>query len=191
MARPLSATDEEILNAAHHVVLRRGLDGFSVSEVAREVGLSRTAITLRFKSAEELKRSLMQRRAEQFEALLSAMDVKPGAAGLLAIAETIGEKAGTRESFSSFMLRFTSSTRDAALLELEARRGKSLRAVIDRAMPKTAIQHHAAVEAFSAHLIGSLLHWQASEEPDGKRFLRARTLDWLRLAGVPLSEGTG
>jgi AcrR family transcriptional regulator len=49
MARPLSATDEDILQSAQQVMRRRGFEGFSLSEVAREVGLTRTAIALRFK----------------------------------------------------------------------------------------------------------------------------------------------
>lgn len=189
MARPLSVTDEEILDVANRVIAMRGPEHFSVSEVAREVGLSRAAITLRFHSAEDLKRLLMQRRAEQFDRLLASLEIKRGAEGLLAIAELIGAKAGSRNGVANFMLRMSRNIHDPVLLELEERRGESLRSVIGQAMPRTAIEHSAAVDAFLAHLSGSLLQWQASEEPDGRRFLRDRTFDWLRLAGVPLNEG--
>src|SRR3546814_18353177 len=71
-----------------------------------------------------------------------------------------------------FRSRFTSRASDPVLFELEVRRGESLRAVIRRAMPKTALAHDAAIEAFSAHLTGSLMHWQASEEPEDRKSTR-------------------
>lgn len=191
MARPLSATDEEILETAQKVLQRRGLDGFSVSEVAREVGLSRTAITLRFKSGDELKRTLVRRGAAEYEARVMALDAKQGSAGLLAIAEMIGEMAGTRDNFSSFMLKYTSNIKDPILLRLEERRGQILREAIAKAMPETAIDKNDAADAFMAHVTGSLLSWQSSDMPNGRQFLRERTLSWLQLVGIPIDEGQG
>jgi AcrR family transcriptional regulator len=189
MARPLSATDDEILDAAQHVMARRGPDGFSVSEVAREVGLSRTAISLRFKNGEELKRTLMKRNAAEFEARVRALDVRKGAAGLLAIADMIGRLVGSRDQFSGFMLRYTVKVKDPIHLELEERRGEILRTTIAKAMPETAIDKRAAADAFMAHLTGSLLSWQTSDQPDAGQFLRERVLNWLRLVGIPVEEG--
>ncbi|CAN7630548.1 TetR/AcrR family transcriptional regulator [Phenylobacterium sp. LjRoot225] len=191
MARPLSATDDQILEAAQEVLLRRGLDGFSVSEVAREVGLSRTAITLRFKSGDELKRTLVRRRVAQYEAQVMALDVEQGSAGLLAIVDMIAEKAGSRDKFSSFMLRYTSNIKDPILLELEQRRGQILRTAIAKVMPETAIDKSAAVDAFMANITGSLLNWQPSHDMDARQFLRERTFNWLRLVGIPVDEAQG
>lgn len=191
MARPLSATDDEILEAAGKVMRRRGPDGFSVSEVAREVGLSRTAIILRFKGGDELKRTLMRKNAAEFEARVSALETGHGAAALLAIADMIAQMAGSRDNFSGFMLRYTANVSDPILFGLEERRGEVLRAAIARAMPETAIEKGAAVDAFMAHLTGSLLYWQTSDELDARRFLRQRVMNWLRLVGISVDEGQG
>jgi AcrR family transcriptional regulator len=191
MARPLSATDDEILGAAQLVLTRRGLDGFSVSEVARELGLSLTAISLRFKSTDELKRTLIKRNAESYEARVLALDVKEGAAGLLAIADMIGTMAGGRINFSSFMMRYTANIQDPILLQLEERRGEILRSAVARAMPKTAIDKGDAVDAFMAQLTGSLLNWQTRSEPDARQFLHNRALNWIRLAGIPVEKEQG
>lgn len=191
MARPLSATDDEILGAAQLVLTRRGLDGFSVSEVARELGLSRTAITLRFKSGDELKRTLIKRNAERFDTLVSALDIEEGAAGLLAVAGMIGALAGGRGNFSSFMTRYTANIQDPILLQLEERRGEILRAAVARAMPKTAINKEDAVDAFMAQLTGSLLNWQTRSGPDARQFLLDRALNWIRLAGIPVEKEQG
>jgi len=191
MARPVSATDDEILNASQQVLKRRGLDGFSVSEVARELGLSRTAITLRFKSADELKRTLITRNAESFEARVLALDIRQGAAGLLAIAELIGGMAGGRDNFSNFMMRYTSNVQDPILVKLEERRGEILRTAIARAMPETAITRDDAVDAFMAHITGSLMNWHTQGDLDGRQFLHKRAMNWIRLVGIPVEEDQG
>jgi AcrR family transcriptional regulator len=127
MARPLSATDDEILQSAQQVMHRRGFEGFSLSEVAREVGLTRTAIALRFKSTDELKRTLIKRSMADFEARLADLELQQGAASLLAIADRIAEMAGSQDKFSGYMLRFSSNIKDPVLLEVEERRGMILR----------------------------------------------------------------
>ena len=184
MARPLSVSDDEILNVANGVFQTRGPDHFSLSEVAREVGLSRAAIILRFNSANDLKHLVMMDRAERFEALLAAVEIKRGAEGLLAIAGLIGSKAGSRSGNANFMSRMSANIADPVVRELEERRGESLRAAVRRAMPPTVISEEEAVDAFMAHLSGSLLQWQLSDQGDGSSFLRERTLSWLRLAGM-------
>jgi AcrR family transcriptional regulator len=189
MARPLSATDEDILQSAQQVMRKRGFEGFSLSEVAREVGLTRTAIALRFKSTDELKRTLIKRNMANFEARFADLKLEQGAAGLLAIADRVAEMAGSRDNFSGYMLRNLSITKDPVLLELEERRGMLLRRAITAAMPETAIDRQAAADVFMAHLTGSLINWQTSDEADARQFIRERVKNWLRLAGIPCSEG--
>jgi AcrR family transcriptional regulator len=188
MARPLSATDEDILQSAQQVMRRRGFDGFSLSEVAREVGLTRTAIALRFKSTDELKRTLIRRNMENYEARLADLKLEQGAAGLLAIADRVAEMAGSRDNFSGYMLRFSSNIKDPVLLEIEERRGMILRRAITTAMPETAIDRQAAADVFMAHLTGSLINWQTSDEANARAFIRQRVMNWLRLAGIPCGE---
>eukprot|EP00456_Euglypha_rotunda_P039096 TRINITY_DN30055_c0_g1_i1.p3 TRINITY_DN30055_c0_g1~~TRINITY_DN30055_c0_g1_i1.p3 ORF type:complete len:100 (-),score=30.11 TRINITY_DN30055_c0_g1_i1:11-310(-) len=78
MVRPKLATDDEILDAASLVMARRGLHGFTVTEVASEIGLSRAAIVLRFKSAEELKSALTIRMVAPLLRSLDAIPPIPG-----------------------------------------------------------------------------------------------------------------
>jgi AcrR family transcriptional regulator len=188
MARPLSASDDQILDIAYDVLRRRGADGFTVSEVAREIGLSRAAITLRFKSGEELKRILLQRQIKQFKVHIDALTIRRGGAGLLAIAEMIGGMIGGRDRFSHFMMRYLPANTDSELFRMEEQRGKLLRDAVGAAMPETAIGKAAAIDAFMAHITGTLLYWQLSEGADVKAFLRKRTLNWLKLSRIPVVE---
>jgi AcrR family transcriptional regulator len=186
MARPLSVTDDQILEATERVVARFGAHRLTISQVARDVGLSRAAITLRFTGADALKRLVMERMVNRFEADLAAMRIDHGASGLLAIAEMLGGKLKSREQFSSFWVRFTSNIHDPIMLEMEERRGGALRSLIAGVMPETAIGKEEAVDLFMALMIGSMMNWQVGDHPDAGAFLRERAQAWIRLAGIPL-----
>jgi AcrR family transcriptional regulator len=189
MARPISASDEEILEAASAVMARRGADGFSVAEVAREIGLSRAAITFRFKSAEDLRARVLDRFSTSFEKRLATLRGEPGAAGLLEIAEFVGRLAGGQRGFSAFLLNYTANMQNDAQRRMEVRRGEVLRAAIARVMPPLAIPRDAAVNAFMAHVTGSLMAWYSFDTPDAGAFLRERTEHWLVLTGIVVEAG--
>jgi AcrR family transcriptional regulator len=187
MARPLSATDEQILNAAMMVLRRHGVAGLTVSEVAREIGLSRAALHLRFDNAGGLQRALFARLEANFSAMMAMCTTAPGSTALLEIAERIGQLTGGRNNLAREMA-YPDGDDAAIAREFAKRRGDILMRAIQRAMPPTAIDPLAAAHAFRSHITGSLMAWQASEEPDAQLFLRERTLDWLRLVGLPAPE---
>lgn len=184
MARPMSVTDEEILEAAHAVMARCGSDGFTVSEVARRVGLSRAAITHRFKGVEELRILLLKQMSHTFEDALAQLKGEPGAAGLVEIAEFVGGWTGMRTNFTAYMLDYSANIAAGAGVAAEVRRGEALRTAVAHVMPPLSVGPTAAVDAFMAHLIGSLFAWQSTDQSDAADFLRERTQEWLKLAGI-------
>lgn len=188
MARPLSVTDSQILDAMNAALVELGTHGLSISEVARRVGLSRAAISQRFGTLDDLKRLLMKRLLREFEERLAAVRIEAGAPGLIRIAELVGNMIGAREQFSNFMFRYSININDPILIGLEEQRGEILRALIAKTMPLTAIETTAAVDAFMAHLTGSIMNWQASRHPEATAFLKERTLNWIRLTGIPLED---
>lgn len=186
MARPLSVTDAQVLDATAAVLAELGPHELSISEIARRVGLSRAAITQRFGTIDDLKRRLMDRMVAEFETRMQTVVVESGAAGLIRIAEMLGTMIGKRERFTNFMYRYNTSIQDPILMVLEERRGDALRALIARAMPPIAIEQPAAVDAFMAHMTGSMMNWHTSQHPDASEFLRERAVIWVRLASIPL-----
>lgn len=183
MARPRSASDEEILTAADRIFGKRGADGFTISELARELELSRTAITLRFDGVERLKLLVAERSVAGFEEAFASLELNPGADGLLAIVETISHLLGHQDNFSNFLLRYNSNIRDPAMLDMEQRRGAVLRDLVVQAMPETRLGKDDAAEAFMANLTGAIMQWQTSDA-DAESYLRQSTLNWLRLVGI-------
>lgn len=194
MARPLSVTDDQILDATQAAFMRLGPYGLTMSEIAREAGLSRAAITLRFGGVDELKRLLVERLAASFEAHMASITLERGASGLVAIAETLGAMLKGRDKFSNFMSQYHANINDPVMISMEQRRGVALRALVGQAMPATRVDRLDAVDAFMAHITGSMMHWQTSDHPDAVEFLRERTVNWVRLAGIlddDSKSGTG
>lgn len=188
MARPLSVTNDQIIDATERVFAKHGAQGLTVSEVAREVGLSRAAITLRFAGVDALKRLLLERVAQRFEKTLATVRLEQGAPSLLVIADILGGMLKGRENLSSFWLRHNSNINDPLYRAMEESRGMALRELVLSAMPETRIDKSEAVDLFMAQMTGSILNWQTNSYPDARQFLRKRALDWIRLAGIAFDE---
>jgi len=184
MPRKPLATDDQIMQASIRVLMRRGHDGFTLSEVAREVGLSRAAIILRFKSTQDLQRRLTTYVVDQFIQRLEALPAARSGDSLLELVAFIGGLVSTPGSMTAFMRAFHTNIADPELLKLEERRGDALRVAVSKRMPETRIAHESAVAAFMAHIGGSLIQWEVQATPDAREFLVARTRDWLALAGI-------
>ncbi len=187
MARPQSATDDEILDAAEAVMAERGPEGFSVSEVARQVGLSRAAISFRFDSPDGLKRSTFARAIGQVEHEVGTWSIVPGGDGLLEVAGGIGRMVSGRRGFARYILRFGASVDDPATRDMELQRGRIIREAVAKAMPEARVSRGEAVDAFMAHITGSLIAWRARPDGDAESFLRERTQIWLRMTGLAAS----
>src|SRR5580700_6001256 len=124
MGRPFTASDDDILNAAGKVIARRGPDAFSIAEVAADVGLSRAAIILRFKSTHALKVILLARMVEQFATRLKTLPQTPSGDNVLRLAAFIGGHVHSRQSLARFFSTYSTNTQHRDLLELELRRGE-------------------------------------------------------------------
>ena len=188
MGRPFTASDEDILHAAGKVIARRGPDAFSISEVAADLGLSRAAIILRFKSTHALKVTLLARMIEEFSSRLQTLPHSPSGDNVLRLAAFVGSHVGSREGSARFFSTYSTNVQDLELRELERKRGEALFAAISNVLPEVAIDHSSAVAAFSAHLAGSIVAWLAHDDDDSRGYLVMRTREWLKLAGVAFNE---
>jgi TetR/AcrR family macrolide resistance operon transcriptional repressor len=189
MGRPFTASDEDILHAAGKVIARRGPDAFSIAEVAADVGLSRAAIILRFKSTHALKVTLLERMVEEFSSHLKTLPQSPGGDNVLRLAAFVGSYVHSRQSSARFFSTYSNNIQDRDLRELERKRGEVLFAAVSKVLPEVAIDHTSAVAAFSAHLSGSIVAWLAHDDEDSRGYLVMRTREWLKLAGIAFSEG--
>lgn len=188
MARTQSVSDAEIFEAAFKVIRSRGLDAFTLSEVATETGLSRAAIILRFKSTQGLKAEALERMVEAFRHKLDQLPKTPSGDHLLEVAAFIGQAAGSRESSASFFANYAARVEHPELVALEKKRGELLSKAISRVMPDTSINREFAVALFTAHLTGSIISLIGAGESDLCGHLQLRTKNWLHLVGIPFED---
>lgn len=188
MARPFTASDDQILLAARKVMSKRGPDAFSIAEVASEVGLSRAAIILRFKSTQALKIASLTNMVEQFTQALESLPTTRSGDNVLRLAAFIGSYVRSRESSAKFFASYSVNVQDKELVALEMRRGDALRKAVSNVMPPVAIEHESAIMAFCAHLSGSIVAWLALSDSDSRGYVVKRTREWLKLSGIQFSE---
>ena len=184
MARPQIATQDDLLAAAGRVLDRDGMDAFTLSAVAREVGLTRAGIAFRYENARKLKLAVLDQRAQAFAARMNGLEVERGGNGLIKLAHFIGTMAHSPRALISFMAKSQAGYFDEDLLALEKQRAASLRSAIDRAMPEGLPDRGGAIDMFAAHLTGSLMAWAATHEENGGAFLVRRTRTWLAMTRI-------
>jgi len=165
-------------------MVRRGHEGFTLSEVALEVGLSRAALILRFKSTRALKITLTAHIVNLFEQSLRSLPLSRGGNGLIDLVAFIGGMISTPGNLISFMRTYYSNVDDDEFAKLESRRAQALRNAVSERMPPVAIRHDSAVTAFVAHIGGTLMHWEVQQDKDARSFLVERTREWLTLAQI-------
>ena len=196
MARPQIASEQDILLAAGRVLDRDGVDAFTLSAVAREVGLTRAGIAFRYENARNLKMMSLDARCRYFETMLAGLDLARGGNGLLAFARFMGAMPKTKRGLLAYISTSNSEMDDPDMAALQLRRGAAIAQAIARAMPLDVPDHAGAVQMFAAHITGSLLNWASSDEPSGELFLDRRTRVWLAMTGIacdlpPLPGGEG
>ncbi|MFT5482817.1 MAG: TetR/AcrR family macrolide resistance operon transcriptional repressor [Halieaceae bacterium] len=189
MARPKSASDTDILQAAHRVFALRGPDGFSLAEVAREVKISRAAIIQRYGSTRSLMLTLTQQMVIGFRNLMDGLPVSRSGDALISLAQLIGRMAGSREQLALFQQNLHADLRDDDLTRFEGERSTIWFGAISKRMPETSIPHDTAVALFAAQIGGNLmqLHLQL-DAVSASQFLVERTRAWLSLTAIAFSD---
>lgn len=110
MPRPKLKSDDEVLEAATVVLKRCGPIEFTLSGVAKEVGLSRAALIQRFTNRDTLLVRMMERGVEQVRHYLNAIPIGAGPQGLWEFLQVLVRSMNTRNDFSvNYLISGTSS----------------------------------------------------------------------------------
>jgi TetR/AcrR family macrolide resistance operon transcriptional repressor len=92
MPRPKLISDDQVLDATRRVMLRQGVVGFTLSDVAEEVGLSRAALIQRFANRAGLEARVAAHGLEALRQLIGGETIgNKGPAVALAFLETVLE----------------------------------------------------------------------------------------------------
>lgn len=170
------------------VIRRTGYDRFTLSDVAKEVGLSRPAILKRFKSTQALKVIVSKSSVDAFIARLNALPVERSGDALLQLVDLMGSMTRTHTGVARFFARHRDNLDDPTLAAIERRRGKAWLAALEARMPKTLLKRQDAARSFGALLSGAVTQWQNMPGVNGSAYLRERAEDWLTLAQISFSK---
>lgn len=151
MPRPKLVSDTDVLDATRRVMLREGA-GFTLADVAAEVGLSRAALIQRFENKAGLARQLATHNRGELEALIAADPIdNKGPQRVLVLLERV------LEAFEPSVLLADAATADTLREAIVARLDEPSRqrAGEVRDLVMTVLQG-AAVEGARTHVAGRL-----------------------------------
>lgn len=72
----MSSRKEEILDIAQHLTQTKGFNGFSYSDISKEIGIKTSSIHYYFKSKDDLAIAMIERYHHNFKLLLDDIDSK-------------------------------------------------------------------------------------------------------------------
>ena len=184
MPRHKTVSDDDVLAAALGVMADSGM-GFTLTELAVRVGLSRATLIQRFGDRDAILRRIAEHEVAATRAWLDGLPVERGADGLRRFLETIVSSMGSGDGFSARVQIAALEARDPALRALADARYALVQDAIALRLPdgpdrgETARHLHAVVA-------GATMQWVAS---DGSVGLSDFVLDRVRWCLNTLPSG--
>ena len=184
MTRRKSISDEEVLDRALPVMARAGPGGFTLADIAREVGVAPATLLQRFGDKQTLIERAFARDNERFVPWLAGLPKGVGAKVVVRIYADATKLFGDSPSMADHLLWLREDIRDPALNRLARQRFKLFRAEILKRLPPMPIPPDRAARLLDAQYHGAVIQWAL--EPSGRLadFVARSLRDWFRLAGL-------
>lgn len=159
MPRPKLHSDETILDAAQRVLLRNGPAQFTLSDVAKEVGISRAALIQRFTDRATLHLRVMERNTQEVRDYFVAAPRATGLDALWTMLQDLIDGMGAGDGFAGYLLLEWSDVTDPALNALAQERNRLVRqAILDR-LPDEGPARQGAASLVQAVIQGATMQW--------------------------------
>lgn len=184
MPRPKTVSDEVVLGAALEVLASNGMS-FTLSDLARHVGLSRATLIQRFGDRDGILRRMAEHEVEATRVWIDGIPVEPGDGALWRFLELIVDSMGTGEGFSARIQIAAFEARDPVLRSLAHQRYSLVQAAIAKRLPE-GLEQEAVAEHIHTVIAGATMQWLATDGSVGlSDFVLARlkwTLNHLKIA---------
>ena len=159
MARPKLHSDDTILAAAQKVLLVKGPSNFTLSDVAREVGISRAALIQRFTDKATLHLKVMERSTQEVRDYLAEVPQETGLDPLWALLKDLIDGMGAGEGFAGYLLLEWSDVVDERLNALARERNALVRAAIRDRLPDVPRDPDNAASLIQSAIQGATMQW--------------------------------
>jgi AcrR family transcriptional regulator len=193
VARPRKATDEEVFEAAYRVMMRLGPSQWTLSDIAREAGLTAGALVHRFGSKRELMLALMERFAGTAGDLFMHLRARSGSAlsAVYAYGDCMAAMGSTPEMLAHHLSYLQLDLTDPdyhRLFRAQAETGRAeLRALLNEAVlagelvarrGEEEVDTTALAHAVQVTVTGSLFTWATYQDGSALEWMR-RDMDHL------------
>lgn len=176
MPRPKTVSDDAVLTAALEVLSKEGT-GFTLSDIARHVGLSRATLIQRFGDREAILLRMAEHQVAQTRAWLDSLPQDQGKAALWPFLERIVSSMGTGEGFSLHVVIAALETDNPRLRMLAGQRYALVQEAIAQRLPESNRRAELAIH-LHAIIAGGSMQWAASNREAGLSDLILGRLRW-------------
>ena len=159
MPRPKLHSDETILDAAQKVLLTKGPSGFTLSDVATAVGISRAALIQRFTDKANLHLKVMERSTRQVRDYFAARPLHTGLDPLWSMLVDLIAGMGAGDDFAGYLLLEWSDVTDPDLNRLSRERNALVLKAIQARLPAGPHTPAAAASLIQSVIQGATMQW--------------------------------
>lgn len=179
MPRPKLHSDDEILETAQAVLLRKGPSDFTLSDVAVAVGLSRAALIQRFGDKATLHALVMERMTQEVRDYFAQAPSERGLEPLWFMLKDLIAGMGTGEGSEAYLLLLWGDVRDPALRVLANERNELVRGAIEVRLPAGPHEPFKTSLLIQAVIQGSCMQWMVARNGDLASFMTQSTANVL------------
>jgi len=176
MPRQKTISDEQVLSAALAVLAAKGT-GFTLSEVAEHVGLSRATLIQRFGDRSAILRRMAEHEVAMTREWLASLPIEQGEGALWRFLETIVGSMGAGEGFGVRVALAALETDDPYLRRLAGQRYMLVQRAIAERLPDSP-QRLERAQHLHAIIAGASMQWVASDGAVGLSDFILRRLGW-------------
>jgi len=164
MPRPKLHSDEDVLRTAHSVILRKGPEAFTLTDVANEVGISRAALIQRFKDKASLHLAVMEMATDEVKQYFDVLPPETGLDALWKMLCELIESMGGGETGASYLLLLWGDIQTDVLRRLSADRNSLVRQAIAERLPEQPHPRDETASLIQAVIQGACMQWLVERE---------------------------
>lgn len=177
MPRPKTVSDREVLNGALAVLGSRG-PGFTLSDLADHVGLSRATLIQRFGDRNAILIRMAEHEVAETRAWLDGLPVETGPDALWRFLEHIVGSMGSGEGFSVRVTVAALEMEDPTLRRLAGERYALVQQAIAMRLPPTTPNRGETAVHLHTIIAGATMQWVASDGQTGLADFVLQRLRW-------------
>lgn len=184
MPRHKTISDAEVLERALPLMASAGPQGFTLADLAREVGVAPATLLQRFGSKQDLIQAAFAQDNARFVDWVEALPQGVGADVVIRIYSDATKLFGDNPSLADHLLWLREDMRDPVLNRLSLARFALFRAAIVARLPPMRAPADTAARLLDAQYHGAVVQWGLEPKGTLADFVRKSLEDWFRLAGT-------